>query len=634
MEAPMRLSESLLKAEELTAKGFQGDTMACHVKSSIMGDCAMAVSPTTKSPAESPASSPKSSPRVGSSLESVSGSFTRATTSDLTAPQNLWQRGVSWPTPPTTFEGRLVERNTFLTFYDETDEDIITSITEETRPLRRVNSCPGGFASPTMDLTRINEVSISLSQLAKLAPCEAQVDDSKINEVDNSCNTAVLEQSQLAPVCQDEENWSDFAPTAFRFEDLPDSLTQDDLINLLEDEGFNGLYDFIYLPDPSTYLRKTGHHAIINFSSHAFGLLFSEQFDGRSLGEGHQSKVHWSSGPQGITALVEHYRKEGAMHQSIPFHQQPAVFWSGLRVQIPDVQAPTPATSKRTKAAARQGAASQKKEKITSTPAAATTTTTTTPVATTSAASYTVSGGQAEAQEWMQYDSYEHFPHQVQILGLPRPMLSEAMLEVMLEQASLEPFVLGLNVNPGPGVASVTLSTRSAAMWCLKHFNGCIWRNSDSKAVSATLVDSMTHDMEDYATGATTSTREDKGTIPATGAAADGTSTDANSLTSRTSSKSSLSSWPSLSSPKKTAGSKSQRGSQQGQDGSPRRRPMGLADASASGSQPMEERKSFEMSSTSTLSSPTRSPLKGKRWADIEEDEDLLLSATQAYLKQ
>jgi len=127
------------------------------------------------------------------------------------------------------------------------------------------------------------------------------------------------------------------APTTLVLENLPMALTQGELVQVLDDEGFHSLYDFVFLP-ASLRTGKSSCHAIVNFVRHSHGLLLAAHFHGRTWGTGTggpRCKAKWSSPRQGLQELLLHYRNDLTMHQSVPDEWRPALFSEGWRVPMP-----------------------------------------------------------------------------------------------------------------------------------------------------------------------------------------------------------------------------------------------------------------------------------------------------------
>lgn len=65
---------------------------------------------------------------------------------------------------------------------------------------------------------------------------------------------------------------------------------------------------------------------------------------------------------------------------------------------------------------------------------------------------------------------------EVEISGLPPPLMSRAMLEATLEQAGLEKDLIRITfLKPGSGKVRIAVANQKAAKACAQHFHGCKW---------------------------------------------------------------------------------------------------------------------------------------------------------------
>jgi hypothetical protein len=239
-----------------------------------------------------------------------------------------------------------VEHNTFLNFYDgDTTSPLIVSRKRAVSDFTGLSLLERGDAS--LDGFLLPEPAEPFE-----AATRAEVEE-PCSEARTSCRTGqwygeVHEQPSLPappPMPRGDNvykpHWPygtyNFAPTTMLLENLPRSMTQDDLMHILDEGGFNGLYDFIYLPARTA--TTSSNQATINFSRHSYGLLLAAHFHGKifwGVGEGQYScKAKWSFDIQGLPALLEHYRNDVSMHSSVPFNQQPGYFVEGWRVPMP-----------------------------------------------------------------------------------------------------------------------------------------------------------------------------------------------------------------------------------------------------------------------------------------------------------
>lgn len=121
------------------------------------------------------------------------------------------------------------------------------------------------------------------------------------------------------------------APTTLVLGNLPEDLLQEDLIEVLDKEGFSGFYNFLYLPSEADTGRNAGY-AIVNLLRHDCGLALAALMHGRSSWCGSRTsecQVTWSVPLQGLPQLIEHYRYHPACEDSVPEDMRPTFFSGG-----------------------------------------------------------------------------------------------------------------------------------------------------------------------------------------------------------------------------------------------------------------------------------------------------------------
>jgi hypothetical protein len=114
---------------------------------------------------------------------------------------------------------------------------------------------------------------------------------------------------------------------------VPNGLCQLDFVKQLKQRGYNGLFDFVYLP---MNLRANGSfgYGFVNFMSPSVACHFTRQLDALEHDEKEWRAV-WST-CQGMTANVERYRNSPLMHNSVPADCKPALYDErGIQVQFP-----------------------------------------------------------------------------------------------------------------------------------------------------------------------------------------------------------------------------------------------------------------------------------------------------------
>eukprot|EP00418_Pyrodinium_bahamense_P070883 CAMPEP_0179088044 /NCGR_PEP_ID=MMETSP0796-20121207/40036_1 /TAXON_ID=73915 /ORGANISM="Pyrodinium bahamense, Strain pbaha01" /LENGTH=407 /DNA_ID=CAMNT_0020785561 /DNA_START=74 /DNA_END=1297 /DNA_ORIENTATION=- len=123
--------------------------------------------------------------------------------------------------------------------------------------------------------------------------------------------------------------------TTVLLRNLPTDFTRETLLELLEDEGFEGTFDFVYLPMDFGANTCLGY-AFVNFVSsndaqrcwHIFGGYTGWASD-------KVCEVTWGEPCQGLQAHLDRYRNSPVMHKSIPEEWKPLVFKDGVRAPFP-----------------------------------------------------------------------------------------------------------------------------------------------------------------------------------------------------------------------------------------------------------------------------------------------------------
>lgn len=128
--------------------------------------------------------------------------------------------------------------------------------------------------------------------------------------------------------------------TTVMLRNLPNDYSRQMFLDMLDAEGFAGLYDFIYLPIDFKTQACLGY-AFVNLLGPEVVAAFWSKFDryadwvvpSRKIG-----KVTWSGPHQGWAAHVGRYRDSPVMHPSVPEAYKPLVFVDGV---VADFPAPT-----------------------------------------------------------------------------------------------------------------------------------------------------------------------------------------------------------------------------------------------------------------------------------------------------
>lgn len=126
--------------------------------------------------------------------------------------------------------------------------------------------------------------------------------------------------------------------TTVMLRNLPNRYTREMLLQMLDSEGFEGRYTFVYLPIDFKTHSGLGY-AFVDLVTPQDALRLRQQFEGFSRWLIQSEKVcsvGWSApAQQGLHAHVDRYRNSPVMHFSVSDEWKPAVFSNGQRVPFP-----------------------------------------------------------------------------------------------------------------------------------------------------------------------------------------------------------------------------------------------------------------------------------------------------------
>jgi hypothetical protein len=115
---------------------------------------------------------------------------------------------------------------------------------------------------------------------------------------------------------------------------LPNGTTRDDLINVMNEKGFEGDFDFIYLPPT----RKRIRYAFVNLLSDELTHRFIDAFNGFTqwpVGCRKGCTVTWAA-VQGLNANIDRYRNSSVMRDCIHDSFKPVLFVGKKRAPFPE----------------------------------------------------------------------------------------------------------------------------------------------------------------------------------------------------------------------------------------------------------------------------------------------------------
>jgi len=154
-----------------------------------------------------------------------------------------------------------------------------------------------------------------------------------------TCAPAPPPSGSFAPLWFSGPYWPfNVAPTTLSISGLPQELTQDGFLEVLDREEFSGFYDFVFLP-PAAASDKGTRNAIVNMTKHEYALALAARLHGKTswgVGDGCDScEVSWSLPLQGLSELIQVYRDSPESSPDVEAHLRPQLFSKGWPVPLP-----------------------------------------------------------------------------------------------------------------------------------------------------------------------------------------------------------------------------------------------------------------------------------------------------------
>lgn len=148
----------------------------------------------------------------------------------------------------------------------------------------------------------------------------------------------------------DEQESSDTASASFSVQttvmmrNLPNNMTCEQFLKIIDKHGFTNSLSFVYLPIDFKSRRGLGYAFVDLKNGEAAESFFSffQGFDNWEMRSLKVCEATWSS-VQGVESHVDLYRNSPVMHESVPEMFKPMLFMDGQRI-------PFPAPTKRVKA--------------------------------------------------------------------------------------------------------------------------------------------------------------------------------------------------------------------------------------------------------------------------------------------
>lgn len=248
---------------------------------------------------------------------------------------------------------RLVVKNSFIEFVEEPSnirrsrsaDDVLTAKArrlEISSPFAIVVQCVGGGAATAWaegsSGARLSAPETGTGSGSRTAP-EAAAETAQhacpgSSPAPQSVGATPVEAPATVQPCTEE----DAAPrTTVMLRPVPASYSRDLVVEMLDQAGFRGCYDFVYLPMDFTRGIGLGY-ALVSVLTPNIGkelIAAFTSFTTWAVPSDAVCNASWSEPRQGYAELLERYRNSPVMHSSVPDEYKPAIFADGARIAFP-----------------------------------------------------------------------------------------------------------------------------------------------------------------------------------------------------------------------------------------------------------------------------------------------------------
>merc|ERR1712048_99560 len=159
-----------------------------------------------------------------------------------------------------------------------------------------------------------------------------------MGDTTSTCAASTCGFTSEADESDADGNIEDERRTTVMMRNIPSVYTRANLLELLDQQGFHGSYDLLYMPvDIQTELNHA--YAFINFTTTENVERFRAHFIGFSewmVTSDRVCEISWSDAAQGLDENIQRYRDSPMMHESVVDRFKPALFEKGNRIPFPE----------------------------------------------------------------------------------------------------------------------------------------------------------------------------------------------------------------------------------------------------------------------------------------------------------
>jgi hypothetical protein len=163
-------------------------------------------------------------------------------------------------------------------------------------------------------------------------------DSEKVRKVRFLLPEAAEEKHRDAFEAKENEETKSAPHTAVMMRNIPQEYTRAKLIELLDQQGFNGLYELVYVPTAMdtelsycyAFITLTTEGSVDQFLNHFIG------FKDWSVPSDKVCEVRFNDMLRNTEEHIQRYRDSTMMHESVEDRFKPALFENGQRVPFPE----------------------------------------------------------------------------------------------------------------------------------------------------------------------------------------------------------------------------------------------------------------------------------------------------------
>lgn len=184
-------------------------------------------------------------------------------------------------------------------------------------------SCPGAVSKPP----GLNGVSTQ-----KSVGLESLSDASTVENSPEPSDTGSTSGDAVSSVDVEE-----IEATTLIMQNIPNRYSRTMLLALFDENGYQNLYNLVYLPTDFMTSVNFGY-AFVHFVSSKVASRFKKEFHGFSGWNCNSSKtcsVDFCAEQCGLDSLIKRYQNCPVMHELVPDEYKPALFQDGQRIAFP-----------------------------------------------------------------------------------------------------------------------------------------------------------------------------------------------------------------------------------------------------------------------------------------------------------